>query len=70
MQEFTNTLGGVVLILGGFLLIGLLITIPLFFLWNDLMPTLFGLKTISLWQSLELSMLCSLLLKSATAPKN
>jgi hypothetical protein len=33
-------------------------------LWNDLMPELFGLSSITFWQALELSVLCSILFQS------
>ncbi|MBY0550520.1 MAG: hypothetical protein K2W95_24795 [Candidatus Obscuribacterales bacterium] len=39
-------------------------------LWNWLMPELFGLKTVTLWQSMGLLVLSSLLVRSTdSAPK-
>ena len=35
-------------------------TLPVKWLWNDLAPTLFGLKVITFWQALKLSLLCSI----------
>lgn len=49
------------------LLIGLFSTLPIFLIWNDVMPTLFGLKSISFWQAVELSLLCSFLFKSSSS---
>lgn len=39
-------------------------TIPVMFLWNWLMTDLFGLKTISLFQSFGLLLLCTFLFKN------
>lgn len=37
---------------------------PIQLLWNDLMPELFGLKTITFWQAFELDLLCTCLFYS------
>lgn len=42
----------------------LLMTVPLWLLWNWLMPVIFGLPEITLFQSLGLLMLASILFKS------
>jgi hypothetical protein len=47
--------------------IALLFALPVMWLWNDLMPELFGLKTINFWKALELSLLCSALFKSSNS---
>ena len=47
--------------------IGVLVgALPAMFLWNWLMPALFGLKTISFLQALGLCLLCSILFKSSS----
>jgi hypothetical protein len=45
----------------------LLFSLPVMWLWDWLMPTLFGLKEITLFQAWGLSVLCSLLFKNNTA---
>ncbi len=45
----------------------LLMGLPLMWLWNWLMPELFGLKTIGFWQAVGLNFLSSILFKSSTA---
>lgn len=40
-----------------------ILTVLVYFLWNWLMPTIFGLKTITLWQAAGLLWLTSLLFK-------
>jgi hypothetical protein len=42
----------------------LLVAIPVWLLWNWLMPVIFELPVITFWQALGLSALCSCLLKS------
>lgn len=39
----------------------LLVALPTYFLWNWLMPALFGLKKVTLWQAAGLVVLCWLL---------
>ena len=47
--------------LGTFLLIGMVLSIPLCLLWNWLMPDIFGLPTISVFQTFGLSALITFL---------
>lgn len=56
----TTVTFGAVLLLG----FGLLFSVPVMYLWDWLMPTLFGLKTITLLQAWGLNSLCSMLFKS------
>lgn len=44
--------------------------IPVMFLWNWLMPAIFGLPTISIWQAIGLSVLCGILFKSSSSSSN
>lgn len=45
----------------------LLTAIPVFFLWNWLMPDLFGLSQVTFWQALGLSLLCGCLFTRTTS---
>ena len=45
--------------------VGLVIALPVMWLWNWLMPAIFGLVKISFWQALGLTFLCSMLFKSS-----
>lgn len=60
------TLGGIV-VLAAIVAIALLASVPIFLLWNWLMPVIFGLKEITLLQALGLSLLSSLLFGQKTA---
>lgn len=42
----------------------LLYSLPVYLLWNWLIPEIFGLKVITFWQALGLTTLCSFLFKS------
>lgn len=67
-----NFLKLVVLALAGFvavILISLLFGFPTMWLWNYLMPELFGLKVISFWQAVGLNVLCGIMFKSNTTIK-
>lgn len=44
--------------------------IPVFYLWNWLMPAIFGLKTITFWQAVGLTFLCSFLFKSTISSES
>jgi hypothetical protein len=46
---------------------GLILGFPIMWLWNWLMPMLFGIPTITFWQALGLYLLCSVLFKNSTS---
>lgn len=49
-------------------IVALLYSIPLYLLWNWLMPTLFNLPTITFLQSIGLNILANVLFKSNNLP--
>jgi len=51
------------------IVMSLLCSVPIWLLWNWLMPTLFGLPEIGWLQALGLWVLCSLLFKSMSETK-
>ena len=62
--EVTNAVMIVVLLL---IFFAALFSLPIMLLWDWLMPTLFGLGTITWTQAWGLSVLCGLLFKNSTA---
>ena len=60
-------IGSVVSIVGLTILLGLVCGLPVMWLWDWLMPTIFGLKEITLFQAWGLSALCGLLFKDNTS---
>lgn len=63
MREFVSIILAIVI---GFAIISIIGVIPVFLLWNWLMPTLFGLPIITFWQALGLSLLSGFLFKNST----
>jgi hypothetical protein len=59
-----NTLQGILLVVGLLFLSALLLAFPTYFLWNWLMPDIFGLGRIDVLQALGLNFLSGILLKS------
>jgi len=51
-------------------LFALLTALPVFLLWNWLIPDLMGFKSISLLQALGLNVLCVILFKSSSTVNN
>jgi len=51
------------LIIFGIALIAILMTFPVMWIWNWLMPKMFGLMTINFWEALCLNLLCGALFK-------
>lgn len=48
-------------------IVAILCVVPVWLLWNWLMPEIFGLKAITIWQAAGLFVLSNLLLKSTTS---
>lgn len=64
MNKLISNLGyilGTVILL---VIITLLIALPIMWLWNWLMPAIFGLIKINFWQALGISLLCTFLFKT------
>ena len=59
-----NALQGILLVVGLLFLSALLLAFPTYFLWNWLMPDIFGLGRIDVLQALGLNFLSGILLKS------
>lgn len=64
METIVKVVGAVVLVVIGIAGLSLLLSLPLMWTWNYVMPYLFGLKTISFLQSWCLSFVAGTLLKS------
>lgn len=65
MEMFIKFLGVIALIV----IIAVILSFPVMWLWNWLMPVIFGLIKITVWQALGLSLLCGLLFKSSVNSK-
>ena len=69
MEALATLIAAIVLAVGSALVLAVfwavLIALPVMWLWDYVMPALFGLKEITFLQALCLSFLCSLLFKSS-----
>lgn len=54
-------------VVAGVLLLALITTIPVWLLWNWLMPFIFGLPQVTIFQAWGLMVLCGLLFKSSNS---
>lgn len=70
MEIFLKTVGAVVMILLAGAAVAVIVAFPVMLLWDAVMPDIFGLKEITFWQALGLSVLSNLLLKSTDSSKN
>lgn len=62
-----NFIGSAITVFGLIILVSLVCALPVMWLWDWLMPTIFGLKEITLFQAWGLSALCGLLFKDNTS---
>lgn len=61
MKTLLTVLGAVALVV----ILALLFAFPTMWLWNWLMPTIFGLIKISVWQAWGINALCGMLFKGS-----
>ena len=60
-------IGSAITVFGLIILVSLVCALPVMWLWDWLMPTIFELKEITLFQAWGLSALCGLLFKDNTS---
>lgn len=63
MEILIKFLGVIALIV----IIAILLSFPIMWLWNWLMPVIFGLTKITVWQAFGLYLLCRFLFKSTNS---
>lgn len=66
-MKFFEVIGMIVVGFGTLVLLSLVFAIPTYYLWNWLMPLLFGLKTVTLFQAWGINALTSCLFKSSSS---
>ena len=60
-QKRSDSIETIGAIIGMFCLIAIIAVFPVYYLWNWLMPHLFGLPVITLWESLGINLLFNFL---------
>jgi len=63
MEAFIKIVSGLLLILG----LGLLLSLPVMWLWNYVMPDVFGLNEITFFQSVAINVLSGLLFQKSSS---
>jgi len=66
MKNSFETAGAVIGVIGSICMILLILGYPLMWLWNWLMPIVFGLPEITFWQAIGLNLISTILFKSTT----
>lgn len=61
MEKFLTVLTTLIYVMVVVCFIALVIGAPTMWLWNAIMPTIFGLTKITFWQAVGINLLCSIL---------
>ena len=61
MEKVLLAIGSIVLII---VVAAIAFTIPVYFLWNWIMPIVFGLPTVTIWEALGISLLANCLTRN------
>lgn len=61
---------GAIVVIADIIFAACLFAFPIKWLWNWLMPTIFGLKTITVWQAWGLMVLSGFLLRSSSTTES
>ena len=67
MEDFFKAVGVIVVFIGIIFGLALILALPTMWLWNWLMPAIFGLTKITFWQALGINLLSSILFKSSSS---
>lgn len=69
MDTFFKIIGAIVTVLAIIFIFAILMGYPVMWLWNWLIPVIFGLTKINIWQAIGLNLLCGLLIRSSSINK-
>ena len=67
METLIEILGAALLVILIVAIIAIILSFPVMWLWNWLMPTIFDLVEISFWQALGINLLCGFLFRSSSS---
>ena len=67
MKDIKESIIALLIVLGAIILIALIIALPVMWLWNWLMPDIFGLIKINFYQSLGLVILFNMLFNASSS---
>ena len=66
-ETIVTVIAGGILLIGGVVFISVIAAIPTFFLWNWLMPIIFGLGKVTFIQAIGINLLCECLFKARSS---
>lgn len=69
MKKLSETAMAIILGMGIVMFFAVIMALPVMWLWDWLMPEIFGLKEITFWQALGLNFLFSILFKASSTSK-
>jgi hypothetical protein len=67
MDKIITAIGTFFVVLTLLFILALIMAIPTYFLWNWLMPTIFAVKEITLFQAWGIIFLCAVLFKNSSS---
>jgi len=67
MNKITEIIGTVLLVLFIVAVLAFILAFPTLWLWNWLMPAIFGLTKITFWQAVGINILSGILFKSSSS---
>lgn len=67
MEKILGIVGTALLVLGVIAVIAIIVAFPTMWLWNWLMPAIFGLTKIGFWQAVGINFLSGILFKSTSS---
>ncbi|HPA26005.1 MAG TPA: hypothetical protein PLK76_04590 [bacterium] len=70
MKKLAFGIGIGILAIAIIAVVSLVAAIPTYFLWNWLMPTIFGIKVVTFWQAWGINFLAGILFKSSSSSKS
>ena len=62
-----KVIGSMIIIAGSIVIVAALTALPVYYLWNWLMPEIFGLSTLTFMEALGVTLLTSCLFKSSSS---
>jgi len=67
MRNVSEVVGVIVMFIGAIFVMAMILAIPTMLLWDWLMPTIFGLPEITLFQAFGINLLSGILFKNNTS---
>jgi hypothetical protein len=70
LENIATAIGAVIMLMVVVIVVSLVVAVPVYYLWNWLMPSIFDIKAVSLWEAWGLAVLSGFFFKSSAASKS